>query len=135
MPIAALSARPDFDVREIFDRLRTAGSLSYETAHRRKDGTTVPVELSIIGVEYRGHPAILGVARDITERKRAQEALQFTQFAIDHTADAAFWMTERCRFFYVNDAACQALGYSPRGAAADDGLRYRPGLYGEHVDE
>ena len=53
MPVAAISARPDFDVGEIFDRLRTAGSLSYETTHRRKDGATIPVELSITGVEYR----------------------------------------------------------------------------------
>ena len=112
LPIAAISARSDFRLEEILDRLRTAGRLSYETAQRRKDGAMVPVELSITGIEYRGQPAILGVARDITERKRAQEALQFTQFAVDHTADAAFWMTDDARFFYVNDAACQALGYS-----------------------
>ena len=53
-----------------------------------------------------------GMVHDITERKRAEESLQFTQFAVDHTADAAFWMTEDARFFYVNEAACQALGYS-----------------------
>jgi PAS domain S-box-containing protein len=111
-PVAAISARADFHLGEVFDRLRAAGSLSYETAHRRKDGTIIPVELSVSLTEYRGRPAVLGVARDITERKRVQEALQFTQFAIDHTADAAFWMTEDARFCYVNEAACQALGYS-----------------------
>ena len=92
--------------------MRTAGRLSYETAHRRKDGTIIPVELSVALVEYRGQPAVLGVARDIAERKQAQEALQFTQFAVDHMADAAFWMTEDGRFCYVNEAACQALGHS-----------------------
>ena len=39
MPVAAISARADFHPGEILDRLRAAGSLSYETAHRRKDGT------------------------------------------------------------------------------------------------
>lgn len=46
------------------------------------------------------------------ERKKAEEALQFTQFAIDRSSDAAFWMDPDARFIYVNDAACRALGYS-----------------------
>lgn len=51
------------------------------------------------------------VFRDITERKQTEEALQFTQFSVDHAGDAAFWVHEDGRFFYVNDAACQSLGY------------------------
>jgi PAS domain S-box-containing protein len=53
-----------------------------------------------------------GVVVDVTERAKAVEALRFTQFAIDKTIDQAFWMTEDGRFFYVNDAACRALGYA-----------------------
>lgn len=112
MPVSDISARPDFDLAKIFDRLLTEGNFSCETAHRRKDGTVIPVELSVALVEYRGRPAVLGVARDIAERKQAEEALRFTQFAVDHAADAAFWMTQDARFFYVNEAACRALGYS-----------------------
>ncbi len=55
---------------------------------------------------------VLAITRDITERTRMEGTLQFTQFAVDHTADAAFWMTEDGRFFYVNGAACRALDYS-----------------------
>jgi PAS domain S-box-containing protein len=55
---------------------------------------------------------LVGTAQDVTERVQADESLRFTQFAVDHTADAAFWMTEEGRFFYVNEAACRALGYS-----------------------
>jgi len=40
-----------------------------------------------------------------------QRALRFTQFSIDRVSDAAYWMTEDGRFFYVNEAACRALGY------------------------
>jgi PAS domain S-box-containing protein len=76
VPVSAISVQPDFNLGEILDRLRAAGSLAYETAHRRKDGGIVPVELSVTLIEYRGRPAILGVARDITARKRAEESLR-----------------------------------------------------------
>ena len=54
----------------------------------------------------------LSIVEDITERKRAEDALRFTQIAIDHSADAAYWMGPDARFIYVNNAACRALGYS-----------------------
>ena len=52
------------------------------------------------------------VARDITEIKRVERALRFTQFSVDRGADAAFWIDSQAQFFYVNDAACHSLGYS-----------------------
>lgn len=49
---------------------------------------------------------------ELAERKRTEQALRFTQFAVDHGADPAFWMGKDGRFIYVNDAACSVLGYS-----------------------
>ena len=55
---------------------------------------------------------IVHIMTDITERKQAEDTLQFTQFAIDSYSDCAFWMGPDARFIYVNDAACRSLGYS-----------------------
>lgn len=52
------------------------------------------------------------VFEDITEQRRAESTLRLTQFAVDHIADAVFWMTPDAGFIYVNDAACESLGYS-----------------------
>ncbi|MFH2046764.1 MAG: PAS domain S-box protein [Pseudomonadota bacterium] len=43
-----------------------------ESEHLRKDGTLFPVELSVGHVELRGQRLILGLVRDITERKQAE---------------------------------------------------------------
>ena len=55
---------------------------------------------------------IMGVSRDITERKQAEEELQKFQFATDRAADAIFWMDQNAGFYYVNDQACSSLGYT-----------------------
>ncbi len=52
------------------------------------------------------------VFTDRTERRKAKEALQLTQFSIDQCSDASYWMGSDARVLYVNDAACGALGYS-----------------------
>ncbi len=49
---------------------------------------------------------------EINERKRIEEALQLTQFCVDHAADAVFWLDPQGRIIYVNHAACRLLGYS-----------------------
>ena len=57
------------------ERLVTAtqtGGYMFEGVHKRKDGSEIPVEISSQLFDYHGKPAILGIARDITERKRAE---------------------------------------------------------------
>ena len=48
----------------------------FETTHTTKDGKTIPVEIKSSLVTYQGQQAILSIARDITDRKRAEEALR-----------------------------------------------------------
>jgi PAS domain S-box-containing protein len=52
--------------------LRERGHACFESVQLRKDGTGVPVELNCRIIDYRQTRAILGVARDIGERKRAE---------------------------------------------------------------
>ena len=53
---------------------RVAGeTLTFETRHRRKDGTVFPVEIRTVQFEQRGRRRHLALVRDITERKQAEE--------------------------------------------------------------
>ncbi|GAB4572663.1 MAG: hypothetical protein Kow0077_12670 [Anaerolineae bacterium] len=47
-----------------------------EAVHRRKDGSTFPVEIRIGTVSINGEQMTLGIARDMTEHKRMQTQLQ-----------------------------------------------------------
>ncbi|HEX8773551.1 MAG TPA: PAS domain S-box protein [Pyrinomonadaceae bacterium] len=47
-----------------------------ERQHRRRDGSLVDVEISLNSVSFGGKQALCTIVRDITERKRAEEALK-----------------------------------------------------------
>lgn len=52
------------------------GYATYETLHKRKDGTTIPVEISARKVEIEGVKYFQSICRDITERKYAEATLR-----------------------------------------------------------
>ncbi|MBA7623204.1 hypothetical protein ES703_30597 [subsurface metagenome] len=56
-------------IEELYQR----GHIFFETAHEHKDGTVIPIELSSRIIDYEGKPVALSIARDITERKLAEE--------------------------------------------------------------
>ena len=84
----------------------------YQYRGIRKDGSESWLEMYASVIMFNGRPAVQAALMDISESKRAGEALQFTQFAIDSFSDPAFWMGQDARFIYVNEAACSVLGYS-----------------------
>ena len=79
---------------------------------RRRDGSTVVVEVIAKRINYQGRPAILSIHRDVSERKQAEETLRLTQFALDHAGDAAIWLDRDGHVVYANAASCELLGYS-----------------------
>jgi PAS domain S-box-containing protein len=58
--------------REVFARK----SATFEVVHHGKDGTCFPVEINARAIEYDRGPAVLGVARNLSERKGMEEALR-----------------------------------------------------------
>ncbi|MGZ5242712.1 MAG: PAS domain-containing sensor histidine kinase [Bacteroidia bacterium] len=63
--------------------------------------------------DAQNHPLrMAGVAQDVTEYQIAQDTLQFTQFSVDKSSDAVFWVREDARFIYVNESACKMFGYT-----------------------
>ncbi|HEY9798691.1 MAG TPA: PAS domain S-box protein [Leptolyngbyaceae cyanobacterium] len=62
--------------------------------------------------DTNGNMLLVGVSRDISDRKQTEQALRFAQFALDRTSDFIAWCNSEARILYVNDAVSQALGYS-----------------------
>jgi PAS domain S-box-containing protein len=70
---------PDVQKRvmpDVIKKLISEGHATFESVHRRKDGSTYPIEVSTHTFRYRGRDVDLSITRDITDRKQAEEALR-----------------------------------------------------------
>jgi PAS domain S-box-containing protein len=69
--------------------LDTKGFATHESVHRRKDGTTFPVEITANNMEFHGKTYTFSFVKDITERKRAEEALRESEARLKIAMDLA----------------------------------------------
>ena len=84
----------------------------YEVKIIKKSGEELWIDLNATAISMDGERCIFITAMDISERKRFEETLELTQFSVDTSADAIFWMTPEGGFFNVNKSACIELGYT-----------------------
>jgi PAS domain S-box-containing protein len=98
----------------ISQRVRAGETVTFETLHRRKDGTVFPVEVRAAQFEEGGRQ--LSLARDISERKRAEAALRESEeryrALFEKAQEAIFLTNEHDHIIEVNQRACTLLGYS-----------------------
>ena len=109
---------PDYhqEVLENVRRLLTGGTSVHraERVYQKLDGTMLPVQVEAARITWNGKPAILGLYSDITERKRAEEALRQSEsrFAafMTHLPGVAFMKDAAGRHIYVNEGFERLLG-------------------------
>ncbi|MEO6634831.1 MAG: PAS domain S-box protein [Devosia sp.] len=87
-----------------------------EVAGRRKNGTVIPIDLSIAEWECEGNTCFTGVMRDISRRKEAEAALASNEAHLANLyAQTAAGLAETDRaghFLSVNDRYCEIVGRS-----------------------
>jgi len=89
--------------------------LIFETIHRRRDGTTYPVEVHLQLMGDQSKPTFLAIINDITERKRAELALRDSEEmfrSVFELSPIGKTMTAEDGSLRVNRAFAEMLGYS-----------------------
>jgi PAS domain S-box-containing protein len=95
----------------------TRGSETFETRHRRKDGSIIDVEVAASRLDRPEGPSLVCFLRDITERKHHEQQLRDSQAlnrALFEQALISIFIADMSgRFIDVNDTACRTTGFSP----------------------
>jgi len=84
----------------------------YEAVHCRKDGTGLPVEVSVRSLEVQGRLFAQAIIRDVSRRKRDEEQLRFQAHMLDMIGEAVIAIDPRGRVTYWNRGAEMLFGLS-----------------------
>jgi two-component system, cell cycle sensor histidine kinase and response regulator CckA len=109
---------------EIGARLGAGETITFDTRHRRKDGSVFPVEVRIRPIVLEGRLCGLALARDITRRKQAEETLRRSEEmlrraeAMAHVGAWSFEVQERV--FLGTEEAYRLCGWEPRPHRQED---------------
>ncbi|MBI2503030.1 MAG: response regulator [Candidatus Latescibacteria bacterium] len=112
--IDLLYADPE-ESAEVHNTISISGKCVQEVRNRRKNGGVFPSFLAAsVLCDVQGEAVgFMGISRDITERKKTEEALQLFRTLIDRSNDIIEVVDpETGRLFDVNEKGCLDLGYS-----------------------
>lgn len=88
---------------QVMLRLRDSGFYILESVHRRKDGTTFPVEVNIRRVQLE-RDYIVAVSRDITARKHADDRLREFERVVENIEEMIVVVNREYRYVLANRA-------------------------------
>ncbi len=113
VPEAIREQHPHFRLKYMQDKAAQQANETFALSAQAKDGHVFPVDINLSPLETEEGVLVVASVRDVTERKKAESRLRFTQDAMDKAVHAIHWLNpDDGRVLYVNDAAIQLLGYS-----------------------
>ena len=99
-------------LEKMLARFAAGEIVTFESRHRRKDGTVFPVEVRCRGLQQNGKLYSVSLARDITERKRSEEKLQELSSAVEQSPVSVIITNREGAIEYVNPKFCEVTGYT-----------------------
>ncbi len=105
------------DSETVMERLMADGHCLFGQLHVTRDGRTIPVEINAHLFELGGETRVLSIARDVTERRRVEDALRESEERyrelVQHQGEGIGLVDQYERFTFVNPAAEKVFGVQP----------------------
>ncbi len=102
--------------RERINELISDGRVTFQRTYFTKDGKSLQVEINSHIFDFKGKKVALSVARDITDREKAEKSLKESEERLKDLFDNASDLIQMIRpdgtFLYVNNSWKESLGYS-----------------------
>jgi PAS domain S-box-containing protein len=117
MTIADIDSEPTENKKHVllWPRVVAGETFIFESHQKRKDGSTFPVEVSLGPMTIGKETLVIGLTRDITERKKNEDLLKdsvvkYREFA-ESLPEIVFEIDVNGNFAFINKTASQIIGY------------------------
>lgn len=112
---------PDVDVvfdlekfQKLFEKAQQISIPLFETQHKNKTGEIYPVEVTVSGITLGGKEYMLAIARDLSERKKAEDLIKESERRFRLLAEQSpiwVWVTDQnLNVQYANSKMLEYLG-------------------------
>lgn len=119
LEMTPLDIKPQID-RQEFDSLVAPlkngqkEKVVFDTIHKRKDGSTYPIEVHVKKTDYHARPVLVALIVDITERKKAESLLRVERDKLQNIfgamVDGIYISDEHYNLSYVNPVLTKHFG-------------------------
>ncbi len=118
--LGMMDIHPEKDLVYVIEQFEKQASGKFTLARdlpvKRKDGSVFYTDINSFPITLAGKTYLVGIFRDVTERKRAEEELKnekaFTESALNILSDVFFVFNLEGRFLRWNKTANVVLGYT-----------------------
>ena len=108
----------------VWPKVMAGQTAAFMSSQKRKDGSTFPIEVNLNPLTLNKEALIIGLARDITERKlmgeevksllsKAEESAKDWQLTFDSASDVIALISPDFEFLRVNKVGCELTGKKP----------------------
>ena len=119
LKLNVLDVEKDFDLttlQQAWSAIQPGITSTLYGQHRRKDGSTFPVEVRFGLLEYSGQRLYIALVRDITERMKAEEQLLLQSKVLEAAGNAILIADPKGLIEWVNPAFTRLTGFTKEEA-------------------
>lgn len=126
-PLELLDCFSKEDFEQLLAPLKTVTkqTVSFESSHRRKDGTTYPIEVQLQIQQEQNHRVFLAIASDISEKRKYKQELavfeqKYTELFNSITEAIFIHDIQTGKIIDVNNAVVTLYGYSSKNEVIEE---------------
>ena len=120
--------RSDEKAREVLTKAFETGKMVFQWEHRKKDGTPLPAEVSLIRVDWKDSYRIVAYIRDLSNLVETEVNLKRVSALVEASPNMTMYLGAKGNIEFMNPSVSTLTGFSPE-ELRKDGLRliFSPG--------